>query len=312
MPSSSELCSTETFDYADTFQSVIISVNQVLDEYLVEQYPEQLWQSIRYGVLNGGKRLRAVLVIESAMACSNQAPAAVMQAVLPTASAIELIHAQSLIHDDLPCMDNDDLRRGKPTVHKAFGESTAVLTGDAMIAMAFAWIARKTQSVSTETLLETIADLGEVASMQGLVNGQFVDIETEGKPYDAKTLDYIHANKTGALFGFATRAGARLIGATPEVVNHFSDFGKTLGLAFQVVDDLLDIYSTPEVLGKSIGKDTEQQKATYPDLYGEAAARQKANDLIAEAQQTLAQTGLPSGRLTRLLQLAAFIGHRIH
>lgn len=307
------------FNYAETFEPAISAVNQALSDALVDQYPHRLWQAIRYGALNGGKRLRAVLVIESALACTpGDVPIAlqtVLPSVLPTACAIELIHAQSLIHDDLPCMDNDDLRRGQPTVHKAFGESTAVLTGDALLGMAFAWIAHKTPVVAPVTapiLVETLGDLGDVSSIDGLVNGQFVDIETEGQPYNAATLDYIHANKTGALFGFSTRAGARLAGADATVVQHFSDFGKTLGLAFQIVDDLLDIHSTPEVLGKSIGKDAEQQKATYPDLYGEDAARTKADALIADAQSQLKLTGLPHTKLARLLQLAAFIGNRIH
>jgi geranylgeranyl diphosphate synthase type II len=210
-------------------------------------------------------------------------------------------------------MDDDDLRRGQPTVHKAYDESTAVLTGDALLALSFGVITRHTPSppVSAQALLSIIQDLSDVSSVQGLVNGQYVDIQYEGKAFTQEILEYIHTYKTGALFSFSTRSGARLAGADDDTVETFSKFGQTLGLAFQIVDDLLDIEASSEQLGKTPGKDERQQKATYPSLMGLAKAREAAEQLIAEAIALLDGLQLPQERVEGLRSLSQFIGERI-
>jgi geranylgeranyl diphosphate synthase type II len=266
---------------------------------------------MQYATLYGGKRIRSILAIEACKACGGDP-----ELVLPTVCAVEMVHAQSLIHDDLPCMDNDDLRRGKPSVHKAFGESTAVLAGDALIALAFGVIAKETPPVSPITpqlLLDVIRDFSDVTSVRGLVNGQFVDIQYEGQPYTREILEYIHTYKTGALFRFCLRAGAKLAGATDAVVERFTELGQTLGLAFQIVDDLLDIASTSEALGKTAGKDQLQEKATYPAFFGVEASKtqvkmlsQRAFDLLDNRQ------GMPPDYdSTTLKTLVGFIANRI-
>ncbi len=304
--------------YEALFGETIERVNRQLEHYLTEvpdplfagkpEGPARLWEAMRYSTLNGGKRIRSVFAIETCLACGGR-----LESILPTACAIELVHAQSLIHDDLPCMDNDDLRRGKPTLHRAFDESTAVLTGDALLAMAFGLITKHTpcdEQVMLQTVLEVISDFSDVASVQGLVNGQYVDIRYEGQSFTAEILEYIHSYKTGALFSFSVRAGAKLAGASPETVETLTLYGKKLGLAFQIVDDLLDIQSTSETLGKTAGKDQIQEKATFPALYGVGASRIQAEQLISEARQLI--DPIPGLQTDRLNTLAEFIRNRIN
>jgi geranylgeranyl diphosphate synthase, type II len=308
----------EQLPYESRFTGHIETVNAALSRFLSREAwdsspeAEGLWEAMRYGTLNGGKRIRSVLAIETCRACGGRA-----ESVLPTACAIELVHAQSLMHDDLPCMDNDDMRRGKPSVHKAFGESTAVLAGDALISMAFGLIAKETPitgPVTPAVLLDVIRDFADVTSVQGLVNGQYVDIEYEGKAYTREILEYIHTYKTGALFRFSLQAGARLAGATPEVVERFAMLGQKIGLAFQIVDDLLDIGSTTEALGKTAGKDQLQEKATYPAFFGVDASREQVSQLTREALALLDITGgMPAGfDNSELKALVGFISNRIH
>jgi geranylgeranyl diphosphate synthase type II len=299
--------------FADTLQLVQTHLERYLDKEAYDASPEAagLWDAMRYGTLDGGKRIRSVLALEVCRACGGRP-----EHILPAACAIELVHAQSLIHDDLPCMDNDDLRRGKPSVHKAFGESTAVLAGDALIALAFGLIAKETpitEPITAETLLQVLGDFSDVTSVRGLVNGQFVDIQFEGKPFTQEILEYIHTYKTGALFRFSLRAGAKLAGASPDVVERFTLLGQKLGLAFQIVDDLLDIGSTSEALGKTAGKDQIQQKATYPAFFGEKASRAQAAQLTLECLALLDETqGMPASYDPGALKaLVGFIAHRI-
>lgn len=313
--------SPETRTYETVFASELALIHQYLERWLGEepvhpvQGPEILWKALRYGTLLGGKRIRPLMTLLTSRLCGG-----LDEQVLPTACAIELVHAQSLIHDDLPCMDNDDLRRGQPTVHKAFDESTAVLAGDALLAMAYGWIAQKTPLTngSHEKLLRVISEFSRVTSIDGLVNGQFVDIYYEGKPFDAEVLHYIHTYKTGALFTFSVKAGAILANAPDPVLSRLTDLGNALGLAFQIVDDLLDIESTPEALGKTIGKDQVQQKATYPSLFGVAQSRSKVKELTAEANLALNDVcqhlnHLPSDTSVKAWQyLIEFLCHRIH
>ncbi len=309
-----ELAGTYETLFAPAIQRVNDSLARFLDKqaYDASNQAEGLWEAMRYGTLDGGKRIRSVLALEACKACGGE-----VDSILPSACAIELVHAQSLIHDDLPCMDNDDMRRGKPSVHKAFGESTAVLAGDALIALAFGLISKETrlsETVSAHRLIEVIGDFSDVTSIRGLVNGQYVDIEYEGRVYTQEILEYIHTYKTGALFRFALRAGANLAGAPEIVVERFTLLGQKLGLAFQIVDDLLDIDSSSETLGKTAGKDLLQEKATYPAFYGVAASRAQVAQLSREAFALLDETaGMPSGYDSSTLKtLVGFIANRIH
>lgn len=299
--------------FAETLRLVNERLGRYLDKEAYDSSPDAggLWEAMRYGTLDGGKRIRSVLAIEACKACGGD-----LEHILPTVCAIELIHSQSLIHDDLPCMDNDDMRRGKPSVHKAFGESTAVLAGDALIALAFGLISKETpvdDRITPGILLDVIGDFSDVTSVRGLVNGQYVDILYEGKPFTAEILEYIHTYKTGALFRFALRAGAKLAGASDSVVERFTVLGQKLGLAFQIVDDLLDIDSTSEALGKTAGKDLLQEKATYPAFYGVEASRAMVAQLSQEAIALLEETaGLPVGYNPSMLKtLVGFIANRI-
>jgi geranylgeranyl pyrophosphate synthase len=268
--------------------SHLAHIESFLDTVLSQTDPvvPRFWEALRYGVLNGGKRLRPLLCLEVGLACG-----ATLEAVLPTACALELVHAQSLMHDDLPCMDDDDLRRGQPTLHKAFDEATAVLVGDALIALAFHLIPQS--GGSPENRLAVVADFGRGVSVGGLVNGQFADIQTEGQPYTEATLEYIHRNKTAALFAFACRAGARLAGAPEAVIQGYDQFGQALGLAFQMVDDLLDVQSSAQAVGKATGKDAARHKATYPGLIGVDATQARLSQLAAQAEAQLRALNAP-------------------
>lgn len=277
--------------YHEQTQATADAVNKALEHFFNEHekksqtqfdLPEikNLWEASRYAVLNGGKRIRPLLLIHSCLACGGTEAM-----VMPVACAMELVHAQSLIHDDLPCMDDDDLRRGKPTVHKAFGESTAVLVGDALLAMAFGLMTQSHQRahVPAERILALVEDFSTVASMQGLVNGQYADIVYEEKSSTAQAVEYIHRYKTAAMFRFAMRAGAVLAGAPETTVQAFTKAGEQLGVAFQIVDDILDIEASTEDLGKTVGKDAEQNKTTYPAVFGLEASKVKAIELTEQA-----------------------------
>jgi geranylgeranyl diphosphate synthase type II len=312
-----DFASHQNLDYETVFAETLQSVNDRLARYLEKEAydssPEAagLWEAMQYATLDGGKRIRSILAIEACKACGGNP-----ELILPTVCAVEMVHAQSLIHDDLPCMDNDDLRRGKPSVHKAFGESTAVLAGDALIALAFGIIAKETPQmapVTPQVLLEVIRDFSDVTSVRGLVNGQYVDIQYEGQPYTQEILEYIHTYKTGALFRFCLRAGAKLAGAPEPVVERFTRLGQMLGLAFQIVDDLLDIASTSEALGKTAGKDEIQQKATYPAFFGVEASKTQVERLSQEAFALLDNPeGMPKDYHSATMKaLVGFIANRI-
>jgi geranylgeranyl diphosphate synthase type II len=310
----------EPLDYETRFAGSLALINARLADALApvptsvsgegQAAAEGLWTAMRYGTLDGGKRIRSILAIAACKACGGE-----LDSIMPTACAIELVHAQSLMHDDLPCMDNDDMRRGRPSVHKAYGESTAVLAGDALISLAFGLIAKQTPltgPVTPKRLLDVLSDFADVTSVQGLVNGQFVDIFYEGKEATPEVLEYIHTYKTGALFRFALSSGARLAGASSLIIDRFSQLGETLGLAFQIVDDLLDIGSTSEELGKTAGKDEIQCKATYPALFGEEASREQAEVLVQKALDLLAiREGMPEFYDPSVLEtLVSFIFQR--
>jgi geranylgeranyl diphosphate synthase type II len=265
--------------------------------------PPTVHRAKRYSVMAGGKRLRPILVIAGA-----EAGGAGADVVMPTACALELIHTYSLIHDDLPAMDDDDYRRGRLTNHKVFGEAVAILAGDALLTLAFQLIARNVERVADpRTVCDVIADIAEAAGTDGMVGGQVVDIESEGKVVGAETVDYIHTRKTAALIRASLRAGAMLASAKPDVLAAISAAGDGLGLAFQIVDDILDVEGSLEQLGKTAGSDERKQKATYPAVHGLEASRRRARALIDEAKDMLAPLGAAA---VPLAALAEFIVER--
>ena len=258
-------------------------VEAALDAAVPMQYPETLYESMRYSLLAGGKRLRPILCLASCELVGGNSEVA-----MPTACALEMIHTMSLIHDDLPAMDNDDYRRGRLTNHKVYGDDVAILAGDALLTYAFEHVATATQAVPADRVLRVMAGLGKAVGGEGLVGGQIVDLASEGNPDTTlETLTYIHNHKTAALLEISVTSGAILAGATEDQIQHLRDYAQRIGLAFQIVDDILDITSTAETLGKSIGKDVAAQKATYPSLWGLEESRRQADKLIDEAKAAL-------------------------
>lgn len=265
-------------------------VEKKLDEYIPVKYPEKIWESMRYSVLAGGKRLRPVMALETCKVLCGTYEHAV-----PTACAIEMLHSQSLIHDDLPCMDNDDYRRGKLTNHKVFGESTAVLAGDALLSFAPQVILQNTpKTVSSDTLLNVLEEFVVAAGAEKLIAGQVVDIDSEGKQISEETLNFIHENKTGALFKLSMRTGAILAGAEEEKLKAVTDYAEKIGLAFQIMDDILDVTSTLEELGKTPGKDAQENKATYVSFYGIETSKKQVASLCKQACDILKEHGIES------------------
>jgi len=261
--------------------------------------PTSIHRAMRYSVFAGGKRIRPVLCVETARMFTSDVEAAIC-----AGCAVEFIHTYSLIHDDLPALDNDDLRRGKPTSHKVFGEATAILAGDALLTLAFQTLAAAPLEAARR--VRVIAEIGAAAgTVNGMVGGQVADLEAEGKPLDAKTLEYIHQSKTAALIRGAIVGGAIAGGACDEDVERLRRCGDSLGWAFQVVDDILDIEESSAALGKTAGKDQAQKKATYPALYGLEKSRAIADELKAKALGELAPFGERAARLRQLAESLA-------
>jgi geranylgeranyl diphosphate synthase type II len=278
-------------------------VEEALEQSLPIRKPEKIYEAMRYSLLAGGKRLRPILCLAT---CELMGGTREMS--MPTACALEMIHTMSLIHDDLPAMDNDDYRRGKLTNHKVFGEDIAILAGDGLLAYAFEYVATHTQNVEPQNLIAVIARLGKTVGAAGLVGGQVLDLESEGKPdITAETLTFIHTHKTGALLETSVVAGAILAGAGNEDVGRLSHYAQNIGLAFQIIDDILDITATQEELGKTAGKDLQAQKATYPSLWGIEASRNQAQALIDEA---VAELSLYPEAADPLRAIAQFIVNR--
>jgi geranylgeranyl diphosphate synthase type II len=278
-----------SFDLGAYMKERAAAVDAALERVLPPETepPETLHRAMRYSVFAGGKRLRPVLVIAGAEAVGGR-----MDFVMPTACALELIHTYSLVHDDLPAMDNDDFRRGVPTNHKVFGEAMAILAGDALLTLAFRLVAdNAVPGMDAGRLRDVMVDIADAAGHAGMVGGQVVDLLSEGKVVGPDTVDYIHARKTGALIRTSLRVGARLCGATEAEIRALGVAGAALGLAFQIVDDILDVVSSSAELGKTAGKDEAQKKATYPAIHGLEASRARARDLIGEAEAALGSFG---------------------
>lgn len=277
-----------------------------LDQAIPVIYPEKIYESMRYSLLAGGKRIRPILCLA---AC--EIMGGTIEMAMPTACATEMIHTMSLIHDDLPAMDNDDYRRGRLTNHKVYGDNIAILAGDGLLAYAFEFVATQTpENVPRERVIQVIARLGKALGAAGLVGGQVVDLDSEGKTdISLETLNFIHNHKTAALLEASVVCGGMIAGASAEDVQRLSRYSQNIGLAFQIIDDILDITATQEQLGKTAGKDLIAKKVTYPSLWGLEESRSKAQQLVEAACKELETFG----KLAQPLQaLAHFITSRNH
>ena len=254
--------------------------------------PATIHRAMRHSLLAGGKRLRPILTLAAAEACVSKDPSHAPLA----ACAVELIHTYSLVHDDLPCMDDDDLRRGKPTCHKVFGDGIAVLAGDALLTQAFGLLAEVKPS-KRYPLSRLLAETAEAAGSLQLIAGQVADLEAEGRKLSLRDVRFIHERKTAAMIVLSLRLGAMVADATPRDLKALTDFGKALGLAFQILDDILDVTQPSEKLGKSAGKDLRAAKATYPAVLGVDAARKVAEKLTRSALRALTPLGSRGERL---------------
>ena len=271
------------------------AVEAALDRWVPSNAPAELGLAMRYGVLDGGKRLRPLLVLAAAQAVHGQ-----REAALRAACAVELIHAYSLVHDDMPCMDNDVLRRGKPTVHVQFGEARAMLAGDAMQALAFE-VLTPDEGVPPDLQARLCSLLARSAGHAGMAGGQAIDLASIGLPLGEHALRDMHHRKTGALLQASVLMGAACGAASPTAWRALSAYGDALGLAFQVVDDILDVTQASETLGKTAGKDIDNNKPTYVTVLGLDAARRHANELRDKAQAALAHSGLTDAAWLSLL-----------
>ncbi|MGB3493842.1 MAG: geranylgeranyl diphosphate synthase CrtE [Elainellaceae cyanobacterium] len=262
-------------------------VESALEESIHVTYPETIYESMQYSLMAGGKRLRPILCLATCEMTGGN-----IELAMPTACALEMIHTMSLIHDDLPAMDNDDYRRGKLTNHKIYGDAIAILAGDGLLAYAFEYVATQTQNVPADRIVKVIARLGRAVGAAGLVGGQSVDLACEGKTdVSVATLDFIHQHKTAALLEASVISGALLTGASTAHLQRLTQYSQNIGLAFQIVDDILDITATQDELGKTAGKDLQAQKVTYPSLWGLEESRHKAQQLVDEAKQVLEPFG---------------------
>jgi geranylgeranyl diphosphate synthase, type II len=278
-------------------------IERALDQALpdADDWPPTIHRAVRYSLIAPGKRIRPLLAL-----AAGEAVGASTDEVLPFACAVEMIHTYSLIHDDLPAMDNDDLRRGRPTSHKVFGEAIAILAGDALLTRAFHLLAEVPPDWSFARVtrrLHALAILGEAAGTTGLIGGQVEDLESEGKPVVAAALERLHRAKTGALLSACVRGGAVIGGADEDIAARLGRYASAVGLAFQVVDDVLDATQSADQLGKTAGKDSKAEKATYVRIHGLARAQAMARELLAEALEALAPLGERGDVLAALARL---------
>lgn len=298
------LSSSPAFDFKKYMLEKENSVNKALEEAVLLQEPLKINESMRYSLLAGGKRVRPMLCIAACELFGGEESTA-----MPAACATEMIHTMSLMHDDLPCMDNDDLRRGKPTNHKVFGEDVAVLAGDAMLSFAFEHVATATKGVPAARVVRVLGELAKSIGSEGLVAGQVVDICSEGMvEVGLEHLEFIHHHKTAALLQGSVVLGAILGGGNDEEIAKLRKFANCIGLLFQVVDDILDVTKSSQELGKTAGKDLVADKTTYPKLIGVQKSREFADELNREAQEQLIQ--FHPQRAAPLVALANYIAYR--
>ncbi len=281
-----------------------IVTDQALERLLppATQYPTSIHQAMRHSVFAGGKRLRPILCMEAARVIDGCVPPGVEE----LGCALEMLHTYSLIHDDLPALDNDDLRRGRPTCHKVFGDAIAILAGDGLQTYAYEVLAKL--QCPAEARVAIIAEVAHATgTIDGMIGGQVMDLEAEHQHPDAKTLEYIHRSKTGALLTASVVTGGMYADGDASQIQSLRDFGMNIGLAFQIVDDVLDVTQTSEQLGKTAGKDTATEKATYPSLFGVDASIAKADELVQKANTALDRFG---DNASDLREIAAFLVER--
>jgi len=278
-------------------------VDLFLDKFLPPEtaYPEVIHKSLRYSIFAGGKRIRPILCIAAYETVTEQP----YQKIAPLFCALELVHTYSLIHDDLPCIDNDDYRRGKLTNHKVFGENIAVLAGDSLLTLAFEFLSRA--AIERNILLKIIEEFSYSIGTKGLIGGQVVDIISEGEKISKKTLKYIHLHKTASLIESSLKIGALAAGAKPKELSALGKYGQNIGLAFQVADDILDVVGNAKNMGKTLGKDEAVEKATYVKVYGLQKAKLILNDLVSEAVSAL---NVFREKQKPLVEIANFIAYR--
>jgi len=286
-----------------SLEALRTEIEPALDRALPPEgaWPETIHRAVRYSLFAGGKRIRPVLVL-----AAGEAVGGVREEVMPLACAVEMIHTYSLVHDDLPAMDDDDLRRGQPTSHKIFGEAVAILAGDALLTRAFHLLAEMPPEWDLERArrrVQATAVLGEACGTTGLIGGQVMDLESEGRAIDAESLETLHRAKTGALLSACVRGGAILGGAGEADLALLTRYAAAIGLAFQVVDDILDTTEGAEQLGKTAGKDEAAGKATYVSLHGLERAREMAAALRREALESLEPLGSRADRLAEIARL---------
>jgi farnesyl diphosphate synthase len=283
-------------DFDAWMNAELASVEAALDRWVPGTAPAGLGEAMRYGVLDGGKRLRPLLVLAACEAVGGDPHAALRAAV-----AVELIHAYSLVHDDMPCMDNDILRRGKPTVHVVFGEAQAMLAGDAMQCLAFEILTPEDGSMSVALQARLVALLARSSGHEGMAGGQAIDLASIGQPLDEASLRDMHRRKTGALLQASVMMGAACGSPSARSLAALADYGAAIGLAFQVVDDILDVTQDAQTLGKTAGKDEENNKPTYVSILGLDAARAHAHELCEHAHAALRRSGLDDAARLGLL-----------
>jgi geranylgeranyl diphosphate synthase type II len=280
---------------------------ELIDSYLKLYFvapssPSILHEAMKYSLFAGGKRVRPILALASYEACGGDT-----RKIIPQAAALELIHTYSLIHDDLPSMDNDDLRRGKPTNHKMFGEAMAILAGDALLTEAFFMMTQADIKIKPSILLKAVREVALAAGHNGMVGGQAQDFISEDAEPDSETLEFIHLHKTAALIKSSVRIGPILAGSRKEKLQALTKYGENTGLAFQIIDDMLDVEGSAEELGKPVGSDSRKKKMTYPSLYGIEGARKKANELISIAIDAI---GIFSSEADPLREIAGYLAKR--
>jgi len=288
---------THHFMLKDTLEQGRVAIDAALQRLLPPetQYPPSIHKAMRHSVFAGGKRLRPILCLEAARMLTGSLPDGIEE----LGSALEMLHTYSLIHDDLPALDNDDLRRGQPTCHKAFGESTAILAGDGLQTYAYEVMARLRCPADRRVRIIEEASRG-TGTVDGMIGGQVMDLEAEHTKPDAKTLEYIHRSKTGALITASLVTGGIYAGGSTSDIQRLREFGRAIGLAFQIADDVLDVTQTSEQLGKTAGKDTAVEKATYPALFGIDESVQMASRLVTQGCAALDSFGERAGTLKGL------------
>lgn len=280
----------------DLMQNDIKLINDSLKVYLQEKFPQIIWESMDYSVSIGGKRLRPLLSLEVAKILKED-----IQTVLPLACCIEMIHTYSLIHDDLPCMDNDDFRRGHPTNHKVFPEAIALLAGDALLSYApLVFIKNTPECIPKERVLRVLEELYDAIGPTGMIGGQVMDVMSENKTIDENTFKYIHTHKTGKMFEFSLRGSAILCNADDNTLNILTEYAKLLGYAFQIADDILDITASFKELGKTPNKDVKAHKNTHPAIYGIETSKKELQEICQKAENIIIDNNIKSDFLINL------------